>query len=155
MVPAMMRRAILPMALSVLLAASLFVTRGQAAIPIIVSLSRLQWVAPAQARVDVTITGLQSVLQPTIEGSATLGGQVTQFWPPFPLIVSRFSAFLDLPAGRVRIGGDATAREFPPVPPLRRTRPSRSRSRYARETRRPPLGRQGCCCCPPSSSPGT
>jgi len=117
-----MRRAIFSIALSAALAASLFAANGQAAVPLAVSISRLQMVAPGRVGFDVAIAGFQPGLQPTIEGTATLGGQTIEE-PRSPLIASRIPAFFDLPAGRIRIGRDASVVEFAPVPPFTENTP--------------------------------
>jgi hypothetical protein len=78
--------------------------------------------AHGRVRFDVLITGLQPELGPTIEGTANLGDQTIQ-GSPGAVVASRIPAALDLPAGRVRIGGDAAVAEFTPVPPLRENMP--------------------------------
>ena len=113
----MTRQVLLTLVLNVVLASSLFATHGQAAVPLAVSLSSLRMVAPGRVGFDVVITGLRPELQPTIEGSANLGGQPIT-GPPGPTVAARIPASIDLLAGRVRVGGDASVAEFPPVPPL-------------------------------------
>jgi hypothetical protein len=118
----MMRRAILSMTLSVALSASLFVVRVQGAVPLTVRIAPFQMVAPGRVRVDVAIAGLRPELRPTMVDRVTLGGQSIH-GTPFPVIAARIPTFIDLAAGRVRIGGDASVGEFTPVPPLRETLP--------------------------------
>ena len=113
----MMRNAILSLILGVALAASLFVERGQAQARLAVSISGITMAAHGRVRFDVLITGLEPELGPTIEGTANLGDQ-TIHGGPGPAVASRIPAALDLPAGRIRIGGDAAVAEFAPVPPL-------------------------------------
>src|SRR5207245_42774 len=103
--------------LSATLAASLGVSPGRAAAPLAVTISRPQMAAPGRVGIVVTIAGLQPELRPTIEGTATVGGQSIQ-GPPLPAIAARIPGFIDLPAGRIRVGGDASVAEFEPVPPL-------------------------------------
>jgi hypothetical protein len=119
----MIRRAILSTILSAALAASLFVAPGHAAVPLTVRLSRPQMVGHGRLRVDVTIAGLHPELHPTIQSNATLNGQSIQ-GQALPVIASRIPTFIDLPAGRIRIGGDASVGEFPPVPPLEENMPA-------------------------------
>ncbi len=110
------RRATLALALSAALAGSLFVSNGQAAVPLAVSISSLQMVAPGRVGVDVAIAGLRPELQPTIEGTTALGGHVIIEGPRFPVAASRIPAAIDLPAGKFRVGGVGT-HDFAPVPP--------------------------------------
>ena len=118
----MMRKAMLSLVLSVVLAASLFAARGQAQVPLAVSISDIKMTSHGRVRFDVLIAGLQPELQPTIEGTAILGGQTIQ-GPLGPAVASRIPAAFDLPAGRIRIGGDAAVAEFAPVPPLQENMP--------------------------------
>ena len=118
----MTRRAVLTLILNVVFASSLFANHGQAAVPLAVSLSSLQMGAPGRVGFDVVISGLRPELQPTIEGSANLGGQSIQ-GPPGPVVAARIPASIDLLAGRVRVGGDAFVAEFPPMPPVTENTP--------------------------------
>ncbi|HET9000667.1 MAG TPA: hypothetical protein VFP86_13575 [bacterium] len=117
-----MWRLLFSIALSGGLAASLYAANGQAAVPLAVTISRLQMIASGRVGFNVAIAGFQPELRPTIEGRATLGGQTVE-GPQSPLTASRIPAFFDLPAGRVRIGGDASVAEFTPVPPFTENTP--------------------------------
>jgi hypothetical protein len=121
-----MRRAFLALILSGAVAATLCVRSGQTAVPLAVTISRLQMVAPGRVgfdvtRFDVTIAGLRPELTPTIEGAATVGGAI--HGPRAPAPGARILAAIDLPAGRIRVGGDASVVEFPPVPPIEENTP--------------------------------
>jgi hypothetical protein len=118
----MMRKTLWSLMLSVALAASLSVERGQAQTPLAVTISGIRMAAHGRVRFDVLISGLQPELRPTVEGTANLGGQ-TIHGDPGPVVASRIPAALDLPAGRIRVGGDAAVAEFAPVPPLRENMP--------------------------------
>ena len=118
----MMRRALLFLVLSAVLAASSCVSHGQAAVPLGVRIPRIQMAAPGRVRFDVTITGLQPERQPTIKVTAALSGQTIEALS-LPVNAPRIPGFLDLPAGRIRIGGDASIGEFTPVPPLEENMP--------------------------------
>jgi pimeloyl-ACP methyl ester carboxylesterase len=118
----MVHRAILSLGLSAALAVSPFVERGQAQVPLAVRISGLQMIAPGRVGVDVTITGLQPELHPTIEGAATVGGQMIP-GREGPAFAARLPAAIDLRRGRVLIGGDASMEEFAPVPPLEENTP--------------------------------
>jgi hypothetical protein len=79
-------------------------------------------VAPGQVGFVVAITGLQLELTPTIEGTVTVGGQAIQ-GPPHLVPAARIPAVIDLPGGRIRVGGDATVVEFTPVPRIEENTP--------------------------------
>lgn len=79
-------------------------------------------VAPGRVGFDVTIAGLRPELTPTIEGTATVGGRVIH-GPRAPVPGARIPAAIDLRAGRIRVGGDASVVEFPPVPPIEENTP--------------------------------
>src|SRR5438034_2833239 len=119
-----MRRAFLTPTVIGALAASLCVGSGQAAIPaeLEVTISQLQIVGPGRVGFDVAIAGLRSDLAPTIEGTATVGGQ-TIHGLPHPVVAARIPAAIDLPAGKIRVGGDASVVEFTPLPPLEENTP--------------------------------
>src|SRR2546427_7241582 len=118
----MMRNAILSLALSGIFVTSAGAPPGEAAVPLTVEISGLQMIARGRVGVVVTIAGLRPDLHPTIEGTATVGGQSIQ-GEPSPVIAARIPAAIDLPAGRVRIGGDASVAEFTPVPALEENTP--------------------------------
>src|SRR3989442_1150570 len=118
----MMRNAILSLALSGIFVTSAGAPRGEPAVPLTVEISGLQMIARGRVGVVVTIAGLRPDLHPTIEGTATVGGQSIQ-GEPSPVIAARIPAAIDLPAGRVRIGGDASVAEFTPVPALEENTP--------------------------------
>ncbi len=107
--------------MSTILAAPLFASRGQAAVPLGVTIPRLMIVAPGRVLVDVVITGLQPELHPTIEGTATVGSHVIE-GPRWPIIAAHLPGVLDLPAGKLRLGG-VGAFDFTPVPPLDQNTP--------------------------------
>ena len=117
-----MGRAVLALTLSGALAVSLSVRSGQTAVPLAVTISRLQMVAPGRVGFEVTIAGLRPELTPTIEGTATVGGHAIR-GPRAPVPGARIPAAIDLPAGRIRVGGDASVVEFPPVPPIEENTP--------------------------------
>jgi hypothetical protein len=114
----MMQRAVLSATLSLTLMASVFAVHVQGAVPLTARVSRLEMVAPGRVRADVTVDGLQPALVPTMVARVTVNGQSTEGWP-FRVVASRTPAVIDLPAGRVRVGGDASVAEFTPVPPLK------------------------------------
>ena len=114
---AIMQRAVLSATLSLALVASLFAVHVQGAVPLAARVSRLEMVAPGRVRVDVAVDGLQPALLPTMVARMTVNGQSTEGWP-FPVVAAHTPAVIDLPAGRVRVGGDASVAEFTPVPPL-------------------------------------
>ena len=118
----MMRSAILSLALGAVLLALVGAPPGQAAVPLAVDMSAPQMVGRGRVGVVVTIAGLEPDLHPTIEGTATVGGQSFQGGPD-RVIAARFPAAFDLPAGRVRVGGNASVAEFTPVPPLEENTP--------------------------------
>src|ERR1700736_5486295 len=62
-----MGRAVLALTLSGAPAVSLSVRSGQTAVPLAVTISRLQMVAPRRVGFEVTIAGLRSELTPTID----------------------------------------------------------------------------------------
>src|SRR5262249_21790062 len=117
-----LRTAVLSAALSLALMASLFAVHVQGAVPLAAQISRLEMVAPGRVRVDVAVAGLQPALLPTMVARVTVNGESTEGWP-FPVIASRTPAVIDLPAGRVRVGGDASVAEFTPVRPLKEDLP--------------------------------
>jgi hypothetical protein len=115
----MMRRAVLSLGLGAVLAASLFVGHGQAEVPLAVSISALRMAGPGQVGFDVAIAGLRPAALQTIEGTAMVGGRTIRQAPLPPYHLSaRFPIVLDLPGGRILVGGDASVGEFPPLPPL-------------------------------------
>jgi len=110
------RNVVLSLALCAALAASLPVTRGQAAVPVSVRLSALQLIGPGRLRVDATIAGLQPDLRPTIQQAVTLGGR-TREGAPLPVVAPQLPYVLDLPTGTVRLGG-VLVDQSAPFPPL-------------------------------------
>lgn len=113
-----MRRAFLALILSGVLVALSCVGSGRAAVPLAVTISGQQMVAPGRVGFNVTIVGLQPDLTPTIEGTVTVGGGQAIHGPRAPVPAARIPAAIDLRAGKVRVGGDASVVEFAPVPPF-------------------------------------
>jgi hypothetical protein len=117
-----MRRAVLALTLSGAFAASLCAGSGHAAVPLAVTISRLQMVAPGRVGFEIRIEGLRPELAPAAEGTATVGGQTIKK-PPAPVAGARVPVVIDLPAGRIRVGGNAPVADFPPVPRLEENTP--------------------------------
>ena len=86
-----------------------------------VSISPLELAGPGRVAIGVAISGFQPDLRPTIEGTITIGGRVIQ-GPPGPVVAAYLPAMLDMPAGKLRLGGVSII-EFPPVPPLAENTP--------------------------------
>ncbi|HEV2357330.1 MAG TPA: hypothetical protein VGZ23_06930 [bacterium] len=110
-------RIALALLLGVAVAATVRGTAGQAQPPLGLRISPARMGAPGRVEAELTITGLQPEPPPTIEWTITVGGQTIRR-PPHPLIAPRIPASIDLPAGRVRVGGDVSVAEFTPVPPI-------------------------------------
>lgn len=112
-----MRQTIPAVLLSAAVALAVLAAQGHAEVPLAISISDLHLIAPGQVGGDVTITGWQPELRPTIEGTVRVGERVIQA-PPGPVVAARLPGSIDLAAGKFRIGGVAVGEDFAPVPPL-------------------------------------
>jgi hypothetical protein len=117
-----MRRAFLTLILTAVLAASLCVESGRAAVSLAATISRPRMIAPGLVGFIVTIAGLRPELAPTIQGRVTLGGHVI-YGDQHPVPAARIPATIDLPAGRILVGGNASVVDFLPLPPLEENTP--------------------------------
>ena len=118
----MLRKAFLVLGVSAALAVLTCAGAGQAAVPLAVTISSPQMVAPGKVGFEVAITGLRPELAPTIEGRATVGGRSFQ-GPAAPVPAARIPAAIDLPSGKVRVGGDASVVDFTPIPRIEENTP--------------------------------
>lgn len=103
------------MILTVGLAASVWVAPTEGAV-LGVSIARLEMLASGRIELDLAISGFQSGLHPTVEGTMTVGGHVIE-GPPGPAVAAYLPAVFDLPAGTARLGGVGIF-HFTPIPPL-------------------------------------
>ena len=117
-----MRRIVLTVILGAALVASLCVGSGQADVPLAVTISPPQMIAPGRVAFNMAIAGLRPELGPTIQGTLTVGGHAIQ-GPQAPVPGAQIPATIDLRAGRVQVGGNATVVEFTPLPPLEENTP--------------------------------
>jgi hypothetical protein len=117
-----MRRTVLTLILGAALVASLCVGSGQADVPLAATISPPQMIAPGRVAFIVAIAGLRPELGPTIQGTLTVGGHAIQ-GPQAPVPAAQIPVTVDLPAGRVRVGGNATVVEFTTLPPLEENTP--------------------------------
>ena len=117
-----MRRAFLTLILSAVLTASLCVGPGQAEVPLAVTISRPRMIAPGLVGFIVTIAGLRPELTPTIQGTITVAGHSIR-GAEAPVPAARIPATMDLQAGKVLVGGNASVVEFTPLPPLEENTP--------------------------------
>ena len=117
-----MHRAFLTLILSAVLTASLCVGPGQAAVPLAVTISRPRMIAPGLVGFITTIAGLRPELTPTIQGTVTVAGHSIQ-GAEAPVPAARIPATIDLQAGRILVGGNASVVEFTPLPPLEENTP--------------------------------
>src|SRR5579864_7736798 len=104
------------------LAAALAGAEGHEEAQFVVRISAPHMLSPGRLGADVIVEGLRPEPQPTIEWTVAVGGQVVRR-PTHPLIAPRVPASIDLPAGRIRVGGDVSVAEFTPVPPLEENLP--------------------------------
>jgi hypothetical protein len=104
------------------LAAALAGAEGHEEAQFVVRISAPRMLSPGRLGADVIVEGLRPEPQPTIEWTVAVGGQVVRR-PTHPLIAPRVPASIDLPAGRIRVGGDVSVAEFTPVPPLEENLP--------------------------------
>jgi hypothetical protein len=112
---AAVRRAFPALGLCLALIGALVTPRAQAAAPLAVRISGFEVVAPGQMRADVTVNGWEPPLGATMTARVTVNGAPAS-GRAFPVTAAHVPMIIDLPAGRVRVGGDASVLEFQPVP---------------------------------------
>jgi hypothetical protein len=116
----MARRILVLAMLTAWLAASAGVTHAER--PVLgVTIAPLEFVGLGQIRIDVTISGLQPGLHPTIESTMTVGDTVIE-GPRGPAVAARLPGVLDVRSGTFRLGGVAIL-NFPSIPPFAQNTP--------------------------------
>jgi hypothetical protein len=106
--------------LAALMAASAGVTHAERP-ALAIAIGPFDMVAPGQVAIDVTVSGLQRDLHPTIEGTITVADTVIE-GPRSPVVAAHLPGALDLRTGTYRLGGVAIL-HFPPMPPLAQNTP--------------------------------